>query len=149
MAQGWRVLEATSPDETLAIARREQPEIVLLDVMFEGSARDGFVVCRELRSSGGTRDVRVVMLTARDDPESRAFASAVGATAYIVKPFGPLDLAGLLQLLRHGADHDPGIGLYLIEAGVIKPNQLERAIAEQHVRQSEKVPLGEILVQLG
>ena len=51
MAQGWRVLEATTPDETLTVARREHPEIVLLDVMFQGSARDGFVVCRELRRS--------------------------------------------------------------------------------------------------
>ena len=84
-AQGWKVLEATTPDETLAVARRDQPQIVLLDVTFEGSPRDGFVVCRELRSSAGTKDVRVVMLTARDDAESRAFASAVGATAYIVK----------------------------------------------------------------
>jgi len=146
-AQGW--IEAATPIECLALARRHRPEVLLLDVTFEGHPRDGYSVCRELKAAPETRDISVVLFTARDDPEGRAFASAVGATAFIVKPFGPLDLAGLLQLLRHGADHDPGIGLYLIEAGVIKPNQLERAIAEQHVRQSEKVPLGEILVQLG
>ena len=148
-AQGWKVIEAATPIECLALARRHRPEVLLLDVTFEGHPRDGYSVCRELKAAPETRDISVVLFTARDDPEGRAFASAVGATAFIVKPFGPLDLAGLLQLLRHGADHDPGIGLYLIEAGVIKPNQLERAIAEQHVRQSEKVPLGEILVQLG
>jgi DNA-binding response OmpR family regulator len=68
MAQGWRVLEATRPDETLLVAGREKPEIVLLDVAFERNERDGFVVCRELRSAPATRDIRVVMLTARDDP---------------------------------------------------------------------------------
>src|SRR6266508_258769 len=149
IAQGWRVLEAATPDETLATAGREHPEIVLLDVIFEGSARDGFVVCRELRSSAGTRDVRVVMLTGRDDPESRAFASAVGATAYIVKPFGPLDLVRMLRLVLEQPTPDPGLGLFLVDAGVIQPAQLERALAEQRLRQGNRVPLGAILVELG
>lgn len=149
VAQGWRVIESSTPDETMAVAEREQPEIVLLDVLFEGSSRDGFVVCRELRASSATRDVRVVMLTARDDPESRAFASAVGATAYIVKPFGPLDLVRMLQLVREQPTPEPGLGLYLVDAGVIQPAQLERALAEQRLRQGDRVPLGAILVELG
>jgi len=147
-AQGWRVIEAATPDETLAGAREDQPEIVLLDVTFEGSPRDGFAICREIRTSGATRDVRVVMLTARDDPESRAFASAVGATAYIVKPFGPLDLVRMLQLVLDQPTPEPGLGLYLVDAGVIQPAQLERALAEQRLRQGERVPLGAILVEL-
>lgn len=149
MAQGWRVLEASTPEESLTVARRDQPQIVLLDVTFEGSPSDGFVVCRELRSSGSTRGIRVVMLTARDDPESRAFASAVGATAYIVKPFGPLDLVRMLQLVLEQSTPEPGLGLYLVDAGVIQPAQLERALAEQRLRQGERVPLGTILVELG
>lgn len=149
VAQGWRVLEAATPEESLAVARRDQPQIVLLDVTFEGSSKDGFVICRELRSSATTRDVRVVMLTARDDPESRAFASAVGATAYIVKPFGPLDLVRMLQLVLEQPTPEPGLGLYLVDAGVIQPAQLERALAEQRLRQGERVPLGTILVELG
>ncbi|MEP6694396.1 MAG: response regulator [Chloroflexota bacterium] len=149
VAQGWRVLEATTPDETLTIAHRERPEIVLLDVLFEGSPRDGFVVCRELRSSSGTPDVRVVMLTARDDPESRAFASAVGATAYIVKPFGPLDLVRMLRLVLDQPTPEPGLGLFLVDAGVIQPAQLERALAEQRLRPADRAQIGAILVELG
>ena len=149
MAQGWRVLEAATPGETLTVARLEQPEIVLLDVLFAGTERDGFVVCRELRSAPETRDIRVVMLTARDDPESRAFASAVGATAYIVKPFGPLDLVRMLKVVLDQPTPDPGLGLFLVDAGVIQPAQLERALAEQRLRQGNRVPIGEILVELG
>jgi DNA-binding NarL/FixJ family response regulator len=149
MTQGWRVLEASTPDEALVVALRDKPQIVLLDVTFEGSARDGFVICREIRSAAGTRDVRVVMLTARDDPESRAFASAVGATAYIVKPFGPLDLVRMLQLVLDQPTPDPGLGLFLVDAGVIQPAQLERALAEQHLREDARLPLGEILIELG
>src|SRR6266508_2619902 len=112
-------------------------------------ARDGFVVCRELRSSAGTRDVRVVMLTGRDDPESRAFASAVGATAYIVKPFGPLDLVRMLRLVLDQPTPDPGLGLFLVDMGAIQPAQLERALAEQRLRQGDRTALGAILVELG
>ena len=148
-AHGWTVIEASTPEECLALAKRHRPEVLLLDVNFEGHRRDGYSVCRELKAAAATRSIHVVLFTARDDPEGRAFASAVGASAFIVKPFDPLDLADLLEVLRHGSERDPGIGLHLIEAGVIRPAQLERALAKQHLRQGKKVPLGEILVELG
>lgn len=148
-AQGWKVIEAATPDDSLALAKRHHPEIALLDVNFEGYARDGYSICRELKAGRETRGIRVVLFTARDDPERRAFANAVGASAFIVKPFGPLDLADLLRLLLQGSDRETVIGLYLIEAGVIRPAQLERAVAEQRLRQGDHVPLGDILIQLG
>jgi len=149
VAQGWTVIEASTPKECLALARRHRPEVLLLDVNFEGHRRDGYSVCRELKAAADTRSIRVVLFTARDDPEGRAFASAVGASAFIVKPFVPLDLADLLQLLLHGSERDPGIGIHLIDAGVIRPAQLERALAEQERRRGKRVPLGEILKELG
>jgi DNA-binding NarL/FixJ family response regulator len=105
--------------------------VVLLDVNFEGHDRDGFAVCRELTAARDTKSIRVVLFTASDDPENRAFASAVGATAFIVKPFGPDDLVGLLRVIRE----QPG-------------PQLEAARGEQR-RPGERIPLGKILVQLG
>ena len=83
-AQGWTVFEASSPEECLALAREHRPEVLLLDVNFEGYDRDGFAVCRELTAARDTKSIRVVLFTASDDPENRAFASAVGATAFIV-----------------------------------------------------------------
>ena len=148
-AQGWTVIEASTPDECLALARRHRPDVLLLDVNFEGHRRDGYSVCRELKAAADTRGIHVVLFTANDDPEGRAFASAVGASAFIVKPFGPADLADLLQLLLHGSERDPGIGIHLIEAGVIRPTQLEQALAEQDRRRGKRVPLGELLVELG
>ena len=148
-AQGWAVVEASTPDECLALARRDRPDVLLLDVNFEGHRRDGYSVCRELKAATDTRSIRVVLFTANDDPEGRAFASAVGASAFIVKPFSPSDLADLLQLLLHGSDRDPGIGIHLIEAGVIRASQLEQALAEQDRRRGKRIPLGEILVELG
>jgi DNA-binding NarL/FixJ family response regulator len=90
----------------------------------------------------------VVLFTANDDPENRAFASAVGATAFIVKPFGPADLVRLLRVLREQSGDEPRVGLRRVESGVITPSQLEVALGEQ-LRRTEKIPLGKILVQLG
>ena len=148
-AQGWNVLEAASPEECLALAREHRPEVLLLDVNFEGHERDGFAVCRELTADRDTRSIRVVLFTANDDPENRAFASAVGATAFIVKPFGPVDLVRLLRVVRDQASGEPGVGLRLVESGLITPSQLEEALSEQRTGRSEKTPLATILVQLG
>ena len=147
-AQGWSVLEASSPEECLAMARAHKPQVVLLDVNFEGHERDGFGVCRELTAGRDTRSIPVVLFTASDDPENRAFASAVGATAFIVKPFGPLDLVRLLRVVRDQSGEEPRVGLRLVESGTITAAQLEDALDEQD-RRTEKTQLGNILVQLG
>lgn len=148
-SQGWDVLEASRTDEGISRASRERPDVVLLDVVFPDEARDGFTVCRELRSQRMTKRIPIVLFTAHDDPEHRAFASAVGATAYLVKPFGTLDLLRMLRLVQGPSGGQPGLGLYLVDAGVISPVQLERALVEQRLRQGPKPKLGEILVELG
>ena len=148
-AQGWDVLEAAEPDAGVSLAERARPDIVLLDVNFIGALRDGFAVCRELRSMPATKDTPIVLFTATDDPESRAFASAVGATAFLVKPFGAVELQRFLAVVKGTTGAQPALGLYLIDAGVVTAPQLERALAEQRLRQGPKIPLGKILVELG
>jgi DNA-binding NarL/FixJ family response regulator len=123
--------------------------VLLLDVNFAGHDRDGFAVCRELTAARDTRSIRVVLFTANDDPENRAFASAVGATAFIVKPFDPADLVRLLRVVREPVSGDHSVGLRLVESGVITPSQLEDALSEQRLRRDDNTPLGTILVQLG
>ena len=147
-AQGWTVLEAASPEECLAMARKHRPEVLLLDVNFAGHGRDGFAVCRELKAARETKSIRVVLFTARDDPENRAFASAVGASAFIVKPFGPNDLVRLLRFVREQPAGTSALGLRLVESGVITTSQLEDALMDQR-RRGETRPLGDILVERG
>jgi CheY-like chemotaxis protein len=147
-AQGWTVLEAADPEECLVLARKHRPEVLLLDVTFEGHDRDGFAVCREIKAGRDTKAIPVILFTARDDPENRAFASAVGATAFIVKPFGPLDLVRLLRVVRDQPTGASGVGLRLVEAGVITTSQLEDALGEQR-RRRVRSPLERILVDRG
>ena len=148
-AQGWDVLEAGDPDAGVALAASSRPDIVLLDVAFIGAVRDGFAVCRELRSMPATKDTPIVLFTATDDAESRAFASAVGATAYLVKPFGAVELQRFLGLVKGTVGSQPALGLYLLDAGIVTPGQLERALADQRLRQGARVPLGKVMVDLG
>ena len=148
-AQDWGVIEAATPAEAVSLTSLHQPDVLLLDVTFEGHGRDGYAICREIKGTAATKDVRVVLFTARDNPESRAFASAVGATAFIVKPFGPLDLVQLLRVVLEHPAGAPGLGLYLIDAGIIRPAQLERAMQVQRSGSGEQARLGEIVVRLG
>ena len=146
--QSWEVMEAGNTAEGLTRAERELPDVILLDVNFRGETRDGFVVCRELRSMPATKKTPVVLLTAQDDPESRAFASAVGATAYLAKPFAPADLLRMLRLVHGQHEARPQLGLYLVDAGFITAAQLEQALDQQRQRPSG-TELGTILVGLG
>src|SRR5207245_6136916 len=56
-AQGWTVIEASTPDECLALARRHRPDVLLLDVNFEGHRRDRSAGCRGLKGAAGPRGI--------------------------------------------------------------------------------------------
>jgi len=91
---GVRVLEARDGEAALAIARRERPSVVLLDVMMPRV--DGFEVCRRLKEDPLTRGIVVLMLTAGARPADRERGILVGAQGYLTKPFSPVELASML-----------------------------------------------------
>ena len=74
-----------------------QPDLILLDLLMP--QMDGFEVCRRLRSDASTRNIPILIISALDDPESRARAASAGATAYYTKPFSPIAL--LKEIDRH------------------------------------------------
>lgn len=99
--EGFRVLLAGDGDEALALVRREDPAMVILDVGLPGG-RDGFAVCRELRAAG---KVPVLFLTARDDETDRVVGLELGADDYVVKPFSPRELVARVKaILRRAGD---------------------------------------------
>ncbi len=96
-SKGYQVIGTSDGAEALAVAARERPDLVLLDVMLPGM--DGFQVCRRLKEAPETRDIPVVMLTARTRQDDVARGRAVGACEYISKPFQSAQVTGVIARL--------------------------------------------------
>ncbi len=94
-AQGYEVLTAADGERGLEIAYTERPHLVLLDLMMPGM--DGYRVCRELQF-GYTKDIPVVILTAKSDLPDMMEANRCGATGFVTKPFR---VDHLLQTVRN------------------------------------------------
>lgn len=84
------ILTAADGEAALALIRSERPDLVLLDVMMPKMS--GFEVCERLRQDPAGTDIHVVFLTAKGQEYDRARGDAVGADAYVTKPFNPDDL---------------------------------------------------------
>ena len=99
--QGWTIVEAKNGNEALELVRSEKPDLVLLDVDM-GPGPNGFDVCRQIEADDATKDIPVVMLTAHESDSDRAIGFAAGATQYLTKPFGPLELIDTIRgILAH------------------------------------------------
>jgi DNA-binding response OmpR family regulator len=94
-AEGMEVLEAGDGPSGLEAARREQPDVVLLDVMMPGL--DGWRVAEELLEDPATSGIPIVFLTARAELRDRARGLDLGGLDYVTKPFNPVELAPLIR----------------------------------------------------
>jgi DNA-binding response OmpR family regulator len=92
-ADDFAVMEAADGFEALNLAEAASPSVVILDVMMP--QLDGVEVCRRLDHDA----LKVVMLTARDDPELEKRCRDAGADAFLTKPFSSLELLDLLEAL--------------------------------------------------
>ena len=98
-AEGYRVRATAQGEEVTRLVSDERPDLILLDWMLPGIS--GIDVCRLLRTRPETRDIPVVMLTARGEEAERVRGLATGADDYIVKPFSvPELLARIRTILR-------------------------------------------------
>ena len=95
--EGYRVVTAENGEEALEQIRRLQPPVVLLDAMMP--RRDGFDVCRTVKSDPALAATKIVMLTALGQKADQERAMAAGADFYMTKPFDEEDLLALLGRL--------------------------------------------------
>jgi two-component system, OmpR family, phosphate regulon response regulator PhoB len=93
--EGYRVLEAMDGEEALLVAEEEKPDLVLLDWMLPQLS--GIEVCRRLRSRQETRNVPIIMLTARGEESDRIRGLDTGADDYLTKPFSMMELLARLR----------------------------------------------------
>ena len=97
--QGFRVEEAADGQEALLRVAETKPDLILLDWMLPSLS--GIEVCRQLRRRPSTRDLPIIMITARTDDQDAVRALDIGADDYIVKPFAvDAVLARIRALLR-------------------------------------------------
>ncbi|NWL88348.1 MULTISPECIES: response regulator transcription factor [unclassified Paenibacillus] len=102
--EGYDVYTAQNGAEGLSMVMTAEPDMIILDVMMPKV--DGFEVCRRLREGGST--VPVLMLTAKDEVESRVKGLDTGADDYLVKPFALEELLARVRALLRRKDHGSG-----------------------------------------
>ena len=99
MMAGWKVLTASSGCEGLRIARSDQPDAILLDVMMPDL--DGPATFQKLLADSAIRHIPVIFLTAKLQPADRRWFAELGVAGVLAKPFDPLKLAGqVTEILR-------------------------------------------------
>ena len=99
---GYQVDEAANGDVCLEMARRNRPDLILLDVLMP--VMDGFDVLRELRKGPATKNMPVILLTSLPPDEGETVGMQLGASHYLTKPWDAGDLALSLRVaLREGA----------------------------------------------
>ncbi len=105
---GFNVLIANNGIDGLALARKHQPNVIVLDIMMPGM--DGRAVCRALKGDSMTQQLPVIMLTAKTDVGDRIQGLELGADDYVTKPFSPRELVlrveALLRRIRMGTRSD-------------------------------------------
>ncbi len=102
-AEGFVVIESGDGPDAILTARREDPDLIVLDVGLP--ILDGFEVLQKVRSGS---DVPVIMLTARSEETDRIVGLTAGADDYVTKPFSPRELSARIKaVLRRGRRDDP------------------------------------------
>lgn len=115
---GYRVATAASGADALRAAQQEPPALVVLDLMLPGMS--GFEVLETLRADDATRDVAVLMLTARREEPDRIRGLSLGADDYLTKPFAPQELVlRVRNILRRVSQGSSGTSMLRVGSIVI------------------------------
>lgn len=95
VAEDIEVLQAMDAYSGLDVAMRQQPDIIVLDVMMPGMS--GLEMCRTLRETPPIEETQVLMLSAKAKPEDIEAGYDAGANRYVTKPFEPQELAVIIE----------------------------------------------------
>jgi DNA-binding response OmpR family regulator len=106
LGDNFELLEAADGVTALDLLRQHKPDVVLLDVMMPGEI-DGLQVLQVIRADPQTRDMRVIMVSAKGQVSDYELGMHMGANAYFVKPFSPLQLVAAIneQLAQRETGH--------------------------------------------
>lgn len=115
---GYRVSTASNGTDAIAQARHERPALIVLDLMLPGLS--GYDVLAQLRADEGTRDVAVLMLTARKEEQDRIRGLSLGADDYLTKPFSPQELVLRVGAILRRVAHVPAASPDVLRVGPLE-----------------------------
>lgn len=92
---GFEVITAADGDEALGLTKREDPDLIVLDLMLP--KKDGFEVCKQLRQD--KINLPILMLTAKDDELDKILGLEIGADDYLTKPFSPREVTARVKAI--------------------------------------------------
>lgn len=102
--EGYETLSALNGEDGVELARRQQPDLIILDIMLP--IMDGFEVCRTLRSSDITAQIPIIILSAKSQETDKVVGLELGADDYVTKPFSLRELiARIRAILRRDREH--------------------------------------------
>src|SRR5450756_1855870 len=120
--EGYQVTVVATGEDALAATRTKMPDIVILDLMLPGV--DGLEVCRRLRGDPKTRNIPIVMLTAKGDEADVVTGLELGASDYVTKPFSPRVLTARIRaVLRRGDEAEDDEATIRIKDLTIHPGR--------------------------
>ena len=105
-SNGYKVIIANNGNDAVKLAVEEKPNLILLDLMIPG--KDGYDVCKEIRSNNKIRNTPIIMLTAKSEELDKILGLELGADDYITKPFSVRELlARVKAVLRRFSISEP------------------------------------------
>ena len=129
--EGYNVFTANNGKEAVAIAKKENPHLIILDVMMPDM--DGIETCREIRELPGLKDVMIAFLTARNEDYSQIAGFDVGADDYINKPIKPRVLISRIKALLRRSGTAENLSADKVDMGGIKIDRERYVVAKDGV----------------
>ena len=130
--EGYSVLTTADGREGLELARRQRPDLAILDVMMPGV--DGLEICRALRADPRTSRIAVIMLTAKVSEADRVVGLELGADDYVTKPFSPRELVARVKaILRRSMPPQPPPRVIRLGALAIDPERHEVSVEDRAI----------------
>src|ERR1700740_2553699 len=126
--EGFEVLVASDGQEGLRQAQLKLPDLVVLDLMLPN--KPGLEVCRELRMGPRTREIPIIMVTAKAEESDELVGFATGADDYVTKPYSMKVLVQRIkkELRRQQLKDDPGGGKVMESQGIVIDRHSHRAL---------------------
>ncbi len=95
LENGYKTVTVTEGDKALSMAIDKKPDLILLDVILPN--KNGFQVCRQLKTNAETKDIKIIIVSSKDQASDKFWGMKQGADDYITKPYEEEDLLAAIE----------------------------------------------------